>query len=221
MPIKDLKAISAIWRTPPSNDIWNRLKNLGDSEPGFTDYLRLGPTLPTAEETRTATLSVHRCTDDELHWALTVRPAPTTDAPEQLKAGDQKLGGRNGLATLLAEALPIGLPDVGAFRVRFHVPEATFVCHALPVVIEKNSGHEAALRFGRKALLEQVGYRFEGGAGGIEEIALIYLHKKNQYSVILDANGPLKFTSNTWLPFADDVGDLALNAFFSPREVET
>jgi hypothetical protein len=73
---------------------------------------------------------------------------------------------------------------------------------------------------GRSARLEQVGYRFEGGAGGLEEVALLYHHLKDRYAALVSATGPLKLGASTWLPFADDIVDLVQNAFFSSREVQ-
>jgi hypothetical protein len=89
-------------------------------------------------------------------------------------------------------------------------------------VIKNGEGHDAALLLGRGARLEQVGYRFEGGgAGGIEEIALIYNHQDNRYVVLVSAAGPLKLSSPTWLSFAEDIGELVQNTFFSPKEVQS
>lgn len=221
MPSTDLKSITATWTTPPSSELWDRLKSLGGTETKADEYVRLGPTLPTSTESRIATAFVHQCDNDELHWILAVQPPPEGDAPESVRARNDEIGGPAGLALLLSGALPAGLPNVGAFRIRFHVPAARFTCSAIPVVVEKTSGHEAALRFARQAHLEQVGYRFDGGAGGIEEIAIVYLHKQQQYRVVIEANGPLKLASGILLPFADDVIDLAMTGFFIEMETRS
>ena len=216
MPIDDLNDITAHWTTQWSNDVWEKAKGLAARSSDA--YLHLGPVLPSGEESRIATLMAHRCIDDEIWWTLSVRPLPDSEPPAAVKDQDRLLGGRAGLIALLADPPSSGLATVGTLRVRFRVPETAFVCSLLPAVLDKDSGHDAATRFAREARLEQIGYRFEGGAGGIEEIAIIYLHKKGQYSVEVTANGPLKLTSLTWLPFANDVHDLALSAFFARRE---
>ncbi len=216
MPVNEMKT-TATWWTPPSGDIWDKLKSLGVADKDSPGFLRLGPVLPTGEERRMATVSVHQCIDNEIHWTLTVRPAPTAEAPDRIRERDLSLGGRSGLATLLAHALPAG-SDIASFKTQLRIPEAEFTCAALPVKLDKNSGHDTALRFGREARLEQVGYRFEGGANGIGEIAIIYLHSEGEYLINLNAYGPLKLSSDTWLPFANEIRDVAIGAFFALKD---
>jgi len=217
MPTQNVKDVTARWTTPPSADLWEKLKSIAASS--IDGFLSLGPVLPDGEDRRLAKLSVHQCAGDELAWSLMLFPVPSSAPPSTIKDRDKQLGGRTGLLSIITEALPPGLPAVGGFMIRFRVPEVGFACPLLPVVLGKDSGHEAAMRLGREARLEQVGYRFDGGAGGIEEISIIYRHKTHEYSVIIAASGPLKLAPGRWLPFADDISDLALGAFFTPNGV--
>jgi hypothetical protein len=220
MPDPILRNITATWTTPFSSEVWERLGSLKRRASAEGDFVSLGPALPEEHEPRVAEVVVHRHDDQDLHWGLTVEPAPRAAPPEALAEHSRKLGGRAGLAALLVEALPNGIPAVATFRLRVLLPEADFTCAVVPADARKDQGHEVALRLGREARLEQVGYRFEGGAGGIEEVAVVYLHKQARYSMNVAATGPLKLGSPTWLPFASDVADLAVSAFFSqkPRE---
>jgi hypothetical protein len=222
MPSPDLNIITATWKTPFSDNLWKKLDSLKAAAPAQDDFVNLGPTLPDDQERRIAEVVVHRDEDeDDLHWILAVRSVPSDEPPDHIRQHDEQLGGRRGLSSLLAEAFPSGAPAVGSFRLRLLFPENEFTCLMIPAAVKKGGGHDAALLLGRDAQLEQVGYRFEGGgAGGIEEVALIYRHQERRYDALVSATGPLKLTAPTWLPFAADVGELVQNTFFSPREVQ-
>lgn len=220
MPSQILANVTVSWKTPYSDEVWEKLEGIAtlDEEKFFS----LGPTLPKEAELerRSAVVGVHRHEGkNELHWVLNVQAVPSDEPPPHIRERDEKLGGRSGLASLLAQALPTSAPAVGAFQVRLFFPEAEFTCPMIPAGIEAGSAHEAALLLGRGARIEQLGYRFEGGgAGGIEEVVLIYEHLRNRYRATISAIGLLKFTSPTWLPFADDVAELVAATFFVVKE---
>ena len=219
MPGRTLRSTTATWRTPSSPDLWKKLEGLArlTSKEGL--FLAFGPTLPDEQDDRLAKAVVHRQEDlSELHWTLTVERAPSEEPPQQAREHDRKLGGRSGLSRLLAEALARDVSAVGTFRARCRLPRSGYCCPTVPAMIEKGSAHHAALLLG-EARLEQVGYRFDGGVSGIEEISIVYLHVPEEYSLNIAARGPLKLGSPRWLPFADDVVDLALSTFFVSKEV--
>ncbi|MEO7592883.1 MAG: hypothetical protein ABI134_16830 [Byssovorax sp.] len=222
MPSQILANVTVNWKTPYSDEVWENLEGIAtlDEE----EFFALGPTLPKEEERerRRAVVGVHRHEDsDELHWVLNVQAAPSDEPPGHIKERDEKLGGRSGLASLLAQALPSSVPAVGAFRVRLFFPEAEFTCSMIPAVVEAGGSHDAVLLLGRGARLEQIGYRFEGGgAGGIEEVVLIYEHLGGRYRANISATGSLKLNSPTWLPFADDVAELVSHTFFASKETK-
>jgi hypothetical protein len=214
MPI--LTIVDATWATPFSDHVWAVLDGLKRAASKEGDLLALGPVLPDEEDARTAEAVVHR-RDDELHWALAVGPPPSAEPPTEVKEHDAKLGGRRGLSALLLGALPGGAPGIGAFRIRCFLPETGFRCPFVPASVGEGSAQAAALRLG-EARLEQVGFRFENGAAGIEELAIVYLHLKKEYSLNVRAKGPLKLKSARWLPFADDVVETAASTLFAPVE---
>ncbi len=230
MPTLDVRTAHATWTTPFSDELWKKLEELapvareadGSSK---RDHCVLGPTLPDDSDSRIATLTVHHHdkpdSKDHLFWVLAIRPAPKSKPPEQVIEGNQRINGRQGLATMLADSLPPGVPGVASFKFQFLLPEGQFTSPLVPAAVELGTGHDAALRLSREARIEQVGYRFEGGAGGLEEVAIVYFHREKQYSVTIAAKGPLKLGSPRWLPFMDDIGDLVVNAFFLSKEVST
>lgn len=216
----DRKIVTATWETPLSGDFWKKLENYKADTSETRGVFTLGPILPDDDDARIATAIVHRHEGEgELHWALAVRPAPPSEPPESVKRHDRLIGGRRGLCSLLMEAFAPGVPAVARFDVRLFFSDVRFRCALIPTVVEQGGGHDAALLLGRDARLEQVGYRFEsGGVGGIQEVALMYLHVDGQYRAVTSAVGPLKLGYRTWLPFADDISELVQNAFFSPAE---
>ena len=170
MPSQILANATVNWKTPYSDEVWEKLEGVTtlDEE----EFFSLGPTFPKEEELerRSAVVGVHRHEDtNELHWVLSVQAAPSDEPPAHIKERDEKLGGRGG----------------------------------------------------RGARLEQIGYRFEGGgAGGIEEVVLIYEHLYGRYRANISATGLLKLNSPTWLPFADDIAELVSHTFFAPKEMK-
>lgn len=223
MPSQNLANVTVTWKTPYSDEVWEKLEGITTVDEGR--FFSLGPTLPVEgePERRSAVVGVHRHDhEDELHWLLSVQPAPSDEPPLDIKERDQKLGGRRGLASLLLHALPSSAPAVGTFQVRLTLPEAEFACPAILGAIKPGVGHDAALLLGRGAQLEQVGYRFDGGgAGGIDEVVLIYEHLRSRYRANISATGSLKLDSPIWLPFADDVAELVQRTFFASKEMKS
>jgi hypothetical protein len=74
--------------------------------------------------------------------------------------------------------------------------------------------HDFASSLGRRTYIEQIGYRFDGGASGLEEVAIIYIHKDDVFSVTIRASGLLKLRESRWLPYAKEVADLVVDTFF-------
>lgn len=220
-----MKTMIAAWETAYSDAVWQKLESVKSSvrieqtPPSASNFLTLGPTLPDAEEPRVAEVVAHRHEDSaEIYWVLTTWSAPDGEPPAHVKESNTRIGSRKGLAQLLADCLPIDAPDVATFQIRLLVDGSSHKCRSIPAApLERGGLHDAALSLGREVRLEQVGYRFEVGTQGIEEIAIVYLHKKNAFSVSISANGLLKLKSTTWLPYADEVADLVLNTFFSTR----
>lgn len=160
MPSSILANVNVTWKTPYSAEVWEKLESIARIEE--ENYLSLGPTLPDEQDPRTAVVVVH-CPEDEaqFHWVFNVQAAPSDEPPPRVKENDKKLGGRSGLASLLAQSLPLAAPAVGGFQAHLFLLETEFTCPMIPAAIELGSVHDAALLLGRGARLEQIGYRFE------------------------------------------------------------
>lgn len=132
------------------------------------------------DEPRVAELFVHpRQGEGLLHWSLRVRSAPTTEPPTEVKGRDAEIGGHQGLAKILAESMTSGAPPVALFHITCLVDASYFSCRVLPVALRRGEPHDVALGLGNDAWMEQVGYRFEGGANGLMEAGIVYLHRDN------------------------------------------
>jgi len=65
-----------------------------------------------------------------------------------------------------------------------------------------------------RAQCEQIGYRFESGASGLEEVAIVYLHEEERFSLIVVARGALEIGDVRWLPYCDIVASLLVSRYF-------
>jgi hypothetical protein len=141
--------------------------------------------------------------------------APPSPPPEDLVAESAKIGGRIGLAKFIAGFIQDAAP-VGSFFVTMRVNQTAHKCKVLPATPHRN---DPAMDLGRPAIQEQIGYRFENGVNGLEEITIVYDHKNDLFSVTILARGHLNLEVDTWLPYAEGVEKLVLDAFFTKGQV--
>lgn len=87
-----IQSVIATWRTPYEESVWRRLAAIhgdgrtGDSKSESREFLVLGPSLPAGDEPRVADLAVHRRQiDGLLYWRLSVRTAPGTEPPPEVR----------------------------------------------------------------------------------------------------------------------------------------
>jgi hypothetical protein len=217
-----IQTIVAVWETPYTSEVWDVLqeKKTNARTQGDIDMLSFGPALPDNEDARVAMLTVHIHRGDEtvqekraLHWTLSARQPPKSDPPEQLREDDKKLGGRSGLMKLL-ESCMAGVPPIASYQLVMKLPGSEYQCKILPKEVSANEGHDIAVSLARTSRLEQMGYRFENSPYGLEEVALIYDHEDELVILNVRAEGVLRPGSKTWLPYADEVSDVLIKAFF-------
>lgn len=238
MPHPAIVEILVSWVTEFSEDGWSHLEAIKSSlltrrkprDPQEIEALSFGPVLPddgNSLDSRIATLVVvpHPTQvdgrpkidgrPDELLWTMAVRPRPDSEPPPSVKEDNLKFGGRSGLIkSVLDWAAP---PPVGRFRVDLAVPGDTYDCRVLPVALDRACAgiHEPAVALAESIHLEQIGYRFENGANGLEEVAIVYLHESSTFRVGIRARGMIKLQSATWHPYADEIAELVLGTFFA------
>ena len=219
-----LKTVTASWETEYVDEVWQRVEKVGiPSKRGKRSLWFVGPVLPDANESRLAEVAVHshEATDDEpaiIHWSLNVRPPPDSDPPDEALERDQRVGGREGLSQLLADGFSGFTSQVALFSITLRLGRTRYACRVLPRKIQRGSEHEPALVLADSTSLEQVGYRFEDGASGLQEVTIVYLHQENEYSVRIQAKGHLKLGISTWLPYADEIAELIVGTFFRIEE---
>lgn len=227
-----IELVAASWTTAYTDDVWAKLQAFKADTPfdvpdeEQSDWLALGPSLPDENESRIAVAIARRHLGRvegdgggaRLKWSLTVQQAPEGEPVERIRLHNKTLGGRPGLMRLLSETEPGGTPQVGRFLVKLVIEEARWKCRVLPVPLEPGGLHAPAAKLGRGARIEQVGYRYESGVSGLEEISIIYVHDDRTFAVSIHANGTLRLGSSTWLPYADEIADLALGTFFFAEE---
>lgn len=233
--------VRASFTTPYSEELWQSLERRNprpssdESKQGASKLLVFGPALPEGEDDRIAHLMVHVHEDEDdeveadteemakrptLHWMLVLVPKPSGEPPEAIKAENAKIGGRQGLIKMLEEIIPSPWTRAARFRVLCSLSQEHWTCRVLPTGSIQGVRHEAALRLGAQAYMEQVGYRYENGANGISEVAIVYRHEEKDYVVTIRGNGLLRLEADHWLPYADELLNMMTSAFFEPILVE-
>jgi hypothetical protein len=122
------------------------------------------------------------------------------------------LGGAEGLKRLLAAHLVQDI-EVAQVRVDFSLPAAEWECAYLRPGRPEAAG--AALELARTVYLEQVGFRFDGGAEGIEEVEITYDHQDPQYFVRARVRTAIRLDGDTWMPTASTAMSLLTAKLFS------
>lgn len=233
--------VTASFTTPYSETLWQDLVRRSaqpspdESKQEASRLLVFGPALPEGEDDRIAHLMVHvhESEKDEvetgaeeeaelsiLHWVLVLVPKPSGEPPDDIKAEHERIGGRPGLIKMLEEIAPSPRIRTARFRVLCFLSHEDWKCRVLPEGPVRGARHEAALRLGGPAYMEQVGYRYENGVHGISEVAIVYRHNEKEYAMTIRGNGLLRLEAERWLPYADELLNITTNTFFEPKRIE-
>lgn len=233
--------VSASFTLPYVEVLWEGLvqesAQLGSDEAvsGDSRLLVFGPALSDGADDRIAHLVIHTHDREEkihdgeakgdseeqgekksLHGVFALRPKPSTEPPDVVKKKNDALGGRSGLIRILERVAPPKWIRSALFRVQCVLSRDDWTCNILPTVAVSGSRYEAALRLGAPAYLEHVRYRYENGVNGLSEVAIEYGHEEREYEMTLRGKGLMRFESERWLPYADDLLTMAIAAFFEP-----
>lgn len=223
-PVSIIRSIDSVWETPFTDEVWEFLKEkqTDSNTTEETEILVFGPVLPDEMDPRVAILTVHchrekdtTSASHSLHWNLGVMCAPETPAPDKVKEADRVLDGRRGLQKLIDHCIT-GILPIAMFRLQLSIPATEYRCKILPRVVVASGNHDIAAGLARTSRLEQVGYRFEGSEYGLEEVAIIYDHEDDAFVVKSLASRVLSIVSSKWCPYADEVTELLVKAFFAP-----
>lgn len=169
------------------------------------------PALWTGADHRIAVFTVEVDPGQRLICGLRLVPPPSTPPPESVVRINRDLGHRERIARLISPAGWSRTP-IGLHRMTLSLPEEGWRCHILPRSLTAvEEGLSADLG---PARCEQVGYRFEAGASGLEEVVIIYVHDAKRFELRVMARGPVELGEKRWLPFCDTVAHLPLSRYF-------
>lgn len=179
------------------------------------EYVQIacGPILGGEDDSRIATLSIRRLeSDQEMAVLLEVQPSPTSEAPQRVVDYTKQIGGRAGLTPLVLDLFGRHMPAV-TYSIGIRVPRASHRCDWIPSNL--SAKETAALGdLGERVHREAVGYRFDAGTSGLNELMLLYLHDEQEYLVDVTATSAFKLGESRWLPLADDIAELVTQRLF-------
>lgn len=169
------------------------------------------PALWTGGDHRIALFTVEVDPGQGLLCNLRLFPPPDTPPPESVARINRDLDHRERIARLVSPAGRSRAP-VGLHRISVSVPEESWRCHLLPrdlTAVEEDLSSDLG-----PARCEQVGFRFDAGASGLEEVVLIYFHDAQRFELRVMARGAVELGEKRWLPFCDTVARLPLSRYF-------
>lgn len=174
------------------------------------------PALGDDHDPRIAILTVWLAEQSDLRYRLIVSPPPAALPPAPVEAINHELGRRSRISALVGGPKALRTP-VGAYHVVLSLLESRWRCPLIPSRLSP----EETMACGDlgHATREQIGFRFESGVSGIEEVALIYLHEELRFSLSIRARATVALGTEglRWLPSSDPIAALALSRFFEEK----
>ena len=212
---------SVTWTTPFEEATWTEAEALGRVLPAPAgveglSVITLGPALPPtpADAFLLRVGLVHRIEKGTVDWQVSVDLAPDTTPPPSFQEQNARLGGRSGLLGFLSSR-------TGATVAHYHacllLERSGWTSSLLPRKVAPSTGEAAALSIASGATLEQIGFRLEDGANGLSEVAIVYLHEADMFSLTLEAKGVPEFVADDVLrmPLLESACRLAVHTFFA------
>lgn len=211
------------WSIPWNSKFWARVEALGRPVKNADKNLQtvgLGPILN--DLPKSSEIFIFYCTADKeaktterIICHLAVRSKPSGKAPKWVTEQNEALGGKKGLAELLSKATP-KRATIAKFEIELEVDGSAGWKSQL---LHKNLvADESVLQsLGKEAYREEIGYRFENGVLGMEELSIFYDHEDQQYLVAIQASAPLKFDTEINVPFVDQLSEFVVSACFAKQ----
>lgn len=217
-----------VWLTAFDKDSWNRITQLAASySPNIAgesrdelprDFIDVGTALPPGK--KGGHIAELVCTEagerggQRIIWGLTLRPRPTSPPPKRILEEHAKLGGKSGLLKLITSCLGDEALPAANYKLGFTISAAAgWSCKIVPKDVPQANLELAVI--GRSAKMQHVGYSFENGILGINELSIFYVPQNRQWNVRVEARAPLKIDSNIELPFYHDVTEFVLAQLFT------
>lgn len=173
---------------------------------------RFAPALRPDGDSRLAMLEAGISANAALRFRLRILPRPEDSSPpEGLIRINDTLGHRERIARLVSSERKNYAP-IALHVMQMYLPRQGFACHLVP---RNATDSETRLSDGLgRARCEQIGFRFDSGASGLEEVAIIYLHEEERFNLTATARGALQIGQTRWLPFCDMVARLPFSRYF-------
>lgn len=156
---------------------------------------------------------------DEEDWrcALLLAARPTGKPPDHVSKLWNRLGDLGETVAKLTRLLRLEPGPVASYSMRARLPRADYPSVVVPRVPAGPTEVPPGLSALGAVELEQVGYRFpSGGAYGVNEVVLVYLHDADLYELTVRATNPIELAADVDnpLPLADKVGRYVLGRVF-------
>jgi len=219
---KLLVELDVIWSIAWDPRKWERMKTLGRSlktAPGH-ETLAIGPILddlPRSSRTFTFFCSSEKKSPERITCHFNEGGKPSGKAPKWVTEQNKRLGGKAGL-----------FPEISGFK----TPSAQIANVEIAASLSGKDGwlcrilhqdssndDEVVRNLGKECKTEQIGYRFEGGMLGMEEMSIFFDHTNNVYYLNIQATAPLQISPNLSFPIVDQILDFVVNTCFSKKKV--
>lgn len=221
------------WKTPASSETTSRLKAMqgriqeaqakasgevaetSDEDVDDDSTELVAPVMPSGPEDRIAFVIVRR-EGEEYAWSLLLAEPPEERDEPTVLAGEAA-GGMDAVRGLIEECWD-NRPTT-SHSLHFHLPTTVWHCPSVPSSVSEHSEeNKAVLSISSSAVVEGVAFRLNSGANGITNVRILYGTEGKNYYVDVAALGLVRLGKERWLPFADDVRDVVIGAFFTKKE---
>jgi hypothetical protein len=228
IPSRPIPMLAASWSTTYSDELWNRINRLKGAGVVVRNRLPDGQSVDAAHRNRM--VFVGPAFDDSnvagsavcllqpkrkaLYWTFSIYARPDEKPPAQVAKNNRKIGGKPGIAAFLNAVLGSESTPVGTYRAVCTVDAKDWQCVLLPRAL--SASDRAVADFGEEGYFEEVGYRFKGGVIGIQEVSLLYDHRRNRTRMEVQGESPVKIASECDLPIGRDMFDFVFERLFKP-----
>jgi|SRR6266446_4648236 len=212
-----LNDVFVSWSSDVSEPVWTRALALGDLDKDVSaESIFIGPALSNKNLETLAYLNIVKEGEEgkkELRWGIMVYERPKSSPPPDIVEASKRCDGLEGLAAFLNEFLPHLTPTpIGSYVGHLMLREKDWKCKLVPRALGPEDG--AAAQIGAKAIVEDVGYRFEEGVSGISEVGITFDHEDGEFRVHMRCRAPIELGVNFSLPQFSKAGQLIVDHLF-------
>ncbi len=211
-------SVDVVWWAACRKALWSELTKAGRSIKTQEGYktVAIGPILTGSAKTAQAiTLYCTIKLEDDIRKILChleLKPKPIGRTPKWVSDHSEAIGGIDGLHQWVRKFVP-EVPPIADYEIEIELPiKEGWNCRLLHM--DESADSELVRRLGKKSNREYIGYRFENGILGMEEMSIFFDHIEKKYSLNLEAGGPLQLQEDMSLPFVDQIRDYVVSTCF-------